>query len=288
MSPDPELAWSCEPRNDLTTTSPDADLAVTGQCASVTVTSPEPEAIRAVRPSTRSHRDVAGPGRAVEVSRLPDRDVSRSADDLRLADVGGDRDVGGTGLDHISQASRHGEAKMSRGVAEQLGGKAEPQLIMIMTRLDVGQERLIRGTDRRIHGVGRRSGFDRARFDDDRPAAEVVDDDVPHALVHRIRRGQRTHPWTFPRERRSSSCGRSDRLGATALAEGSVGTEDPVLAEGSVRPEEGSGCVGRHRPSGRPPTAAPRSRRPAHPSPRGSARRWWRCPQRSPDRRPWT
>ena len=47
------MAWSSEPCNDLTTTSPDADLAVTAQCASATVTSPEPDAIRAERPSTR-------------------------------------------------------------------------------------------------------------------------------------------------------------------------------------------------------------------------------------------
>src|SRR4029453_10362867 len=54
MSPDPELACRLPPSRDCTTTSPEPDLAVTGQCASPTDTSPEPEFSRAARPSTRA------------------------------------------------------------------------------------------------------------------------------------------------------------------------------------------------------------------------------------------
>ena len=122
-----------------------------------------------------------------------------------------------------------------------------------MTGLDVGQERLVRGADRRIHHVGRR----RSGFDGDRAAAEVVD----------ARRA--AHPRTTefadvigptPGRSRGNAARRARGpvrpVGAADLAEGSVGTEDPVLAEGPVRSEERSGRVGRPRPSGRPPAAA--------------------------------
>ena len=83
MSPEPSWPGAGEPCNDLTTTSPDADLAVTGQCASATVTSPEPEAIRAARPSTRATEMSPDP---VEQSRSAAFPIVMSPEPLTIFD----------------------------------------------------------------------------------------------------------------------------------------------------------------------------------------------------------
>ena len=112
ISPEPELAWRLAPLRDFTTTSPEPDFAVMGQFTSPTDTSPEPDLSRAPLPSTSSNRNVARSSAAIKISSVADSDVAGTADDLGVTDVGADRDVSRSCLDHVGQPVRYPEAQL--------------------------------------------------------------------------------------------------------------------------------------------------------------------------------
>jgi hypothetical protein len=190
ISPEPELAARSAWCRARIRTSPEPDLAVTGQRASATVTSPDPVWIRAPRA-----------GRAVEFADPLDADVSRSAADLGRGDVGRERDRGGARADGVAEVRGNSQSQMGRSGASGLLGQRDAQLIGLAADRDFLEVAVARHVERSLDGIG--SG---TRLDADRSGSEVVDVDRLHALVHEVREGHRTQPWTLPRGCRCSGC----------------------------------------------------------------------------------
>ena len=74
---------------------------------------------------------------------LPISDVAGTADDLGAADVGADRDVGRSCLDHIGQPVRYAEAQVGLRTPQELVRKADPQPIVIMADLHLLEEPVV-------------------------------------------------------------------------------------------------------------------------------------------------